>query len=42
MRDAEEERTGSALVAGVVSLRRAIRDAMEERIGSALVAGVVS
>ena len=42
MCDAEEERTGSAPVAGVASKRRAMRDAKEERTGSAPAAGVVS
>ena len=42
MSDAEEERTVSAPVAGVVSWRRAMRDAEEERTGTAPVAGVVS
>ena len=40
MSDAEQERTGSAPVAGVVSWRRAMRDAEEERIGNAPAAGV--
>ena len=42
MRDAEEMRTGSALVAGVVSYRRAMHDAEEERTESTPVAQVVS
>ena len=41
MRGAEEERTGSAPVAGVICYRRAMSDAEEERTGSAPVAGVV-
>ena len=40
MSDAEEERTGSASVAEVVSWRRAMRDTEEERTGSAPAAGV--
>ena len=42
MHDAEEERTGSAPVAGVVSWRTEMSDAEEERTVSAPVAGVVS
>ena len=42
MSDAEEEKTVSAPVAGVVSWRRATRDAVDERTRSAPVAGVVS
>ena len=42
MRDAAEERTGSAPVAGVVSERRAMRDAEEERTRSAPAAGVAN
>ena len=41
MHDAEEERTVSAPVAGVVSKRCAMRDAEEERTVRAPVAGVV-
>ena len=42
MSDAEDERTGSAHVAKVVSWRREMRDAEEERTGSAPAAGVDS
>ena len=42
MRDAEEERTVSTPVAGVVSKRRAMREAEEERTVSPPVAGVAS
>ena len=42
MRNAEEERTGSAPVAGVVSMRTDMSNAIEERTGSTPVAEVVS
>ena len=42
MRDAEEERTGSAPMAGAVSMRTDMSNAVEERTGSAPVAEVAS
>ena len=42
MSDAEEEKTGSAPVAEVVSWRKAMRDAKEERTVNAPAAGVAS
>ena len=42
MRDAEEERTGSAPVARVVSSRTEMSDAAEQRTGSTPLAGVAS
>ena len=42
MRDTEEERTGSAPVAGIVSQGTEMSDAEDERTVSAPVAGVAS